>query len=131
MKNSAECRNILIVEDYAESAETFKDLLEILGHQAKYVTSGVKALELIGQEKFDLVFMDINLPDMSGIDLLENLKNNQAEAIANTKFAAVSGYSVRDAQGLKATTLFDFYLEKPVDLASLDKILESLTSVEC
>ncbi len=123
MNSRLDSRNILIVEDYAESAETFKELLEIFGHQVSYVTSGSKALEVMRSERFDLVFMDINLPDISGIDLLHNLRQTVPDAVVNTKFAAVSGYSTQDAQGAKAASVFDFYLEKPVDMGNLDKIL--------
>ena len=123
MSTSSEFKNILIVEDYAESAETFKELLEVLGHQARYVTNGARAMEEMRQQSFDLVFMDINLPDISGIHLLQELKRNLQAPIANTKFVAVSGYSARDEEGAKATALFDYYLEKPIDLASLDTVL--------
>jgi CheY-like chemotaxis protein len=118
-------KDILIVEDNIDAAETFKALLEVLGHRAEYSLDGGSAVALIGQKTFDLIFMDINLPDINGIELLKTVKSNLAGEVLNTKFVAVSGHSAADPAGVKASEQFDFYLEKPINLAMLDKILTS------
>ena len=118
-------KQILIVEDYREAAETFKELLEILGHEVRCALSGAEAEKMISQAEFDLVFMDLNLPDISGIELASRLKQKLGSD-SGTRFAAVSGFSSMDSQGARAQEQFDFYLEKPIDLVSLDRLLASI-----
>jgi CheY-like chemotaxis protein len=118
-------KSILIIEDHIEMAETFKELLELLGHKASYRNDGISAAALLEQENFDVIFVDINLGNESGISWVEKAKANQPEAFLNTTFVAVSGHSAIDPQGKKAIEYFDYYLEKPIDLVNLDKILAS------
>lgn len=125
MHSNIAMKQILIVEDYREAAETFKELLEILGHQVQCAMTGAEAEERIVQGKFDLIFMDLNLPDISGIELVGRLKQKLGDD-SETKFAAVSGFSSSDSQGTRAREQFDFYLEKPIDLVSLDRLLASI-----
>jgi DNA-binding NtrC family response regulator len=118
-------KNILIVEDHIGTAETFKELLELLGHKADYRNDCSSTAALLEQEKFDVIFMDINLGGVSGTDWVRDMKSSQPEIFLNTRLVAVSGHSATDMQAIKAMEQFDCYLEKPVDLVQLDKILAS------
>jgi len=61
---------ILIVDDDAEDGETMKSLLEKNNHQAIVVTDGSAALEALVDDGFALVLIDIQMPTLSGYDLL-------------------------------------------------------------
>ena len=64
----------MIVEDYQAAAETFKELLEMLGHEADYVTQGADVEPALASKRYDVVFMDINLPDIPGLTLVNYLR---------------------------------------------------------
>lgn len=112
---------ILIVEDYPEAGATFKELLELLGHEVEWVMNGKAAMQALGERSFDLVFMDLNLPDMHGMVLLKQLQEMRVGS--TTRFIAVSGHSTKDVAAREAAQVFDQYLEKPIDLAVLNRIL--------
>lgn len=114
-------KNILIVEDYPEAGATFKELLELLGHEVEWVVNGQAAMHKLDDAAFDLVFMDLNLPDMHGMDLLKQVQEKGVRS--TTRFIAVSGHSTKDVAAHEATKVFDHYLEKPIDLAVLNRIL--------
>jgi CheY-like chemotaxis protein len=114
-------KSILIVEDYPEAGATFKELLELLGHEVEWVMNGQSAMQQLEEGAFDLVFMDLNLPDMHGVVLLQQVQEKGLRSAA--RFVAVSGHSVKDVAAREAIKVFDHYLEKPIDLAVLNRIL--------
>ncbi|MFL9610586.1 response regulator [Methylobacillus sp. Pita2] len=115
-------RQALIIEDYQAAAETFKELLEMLGCEANYVMAGAEAPQALSQRDYDVVFMDLNLPDIPGVALVKQLRALAAGRMP--KFVAVSGYAEAEL-GKEASDLFDFYLEKPLDMNNLERILQS------
>lgn len=66
--------NILIVDDEVELAENLADLLEFEGYNIEMSHSGEDALEKVAANKPDIVLLDIQLPGLSGIEVLEKLK---------------------------------------------------------
>ncbi len=121
-------KKILIVDDSAPNADAFKDVLELFGYQAQCVYDWQKVLSLLSAQQFEIIFMDINLKDMSGITLLNSIKSSAPDQHHNTTFVAVSGYSVNDPVGVEASSVFDFYLQKPINLEDLEALLQSIES---
>lgn len=123
-----EIRKILIVDDSVEAADSFKDILELFGYQADCVYDGHQVLNLLLTGQFSIVFMDINLKDMSGITLLKNIKKSASIQQFKIKFIALSGYSVEDPIGVEASHAFDFYIQKPINLETLEILIASIDS---
>lgn len=106
---------IAIVEDNRPLAEGIATAFESDGHSSNVLTSGDQALQLLSVESFDLIILDINLPVMSGLDVLRSLreKNIQTPVLLLT---------ARSSLNDKVTGLdlgADDYLQKPFDLAEL------------
>jgi excisionase family DNA binding protein len=66
--------NILVVDDDETIRSLFKDTLEELGHMVKVSETAPAALELVKEEDFDLVFVDLKMPGMDGAELLHQIK---------------------------------------------------------
>jgi diguanylate cyclase (GGDEF)-like protein/PAS domain S-box-containing protein len=64
---------ILIVDDEPNMAQSIQGLLQVSGLTAKVATDGSAALTLLQEQKFDLVLLDLNMPDMDGTAVLENI----------------------------------------------------------
>lgn len=124
-----EQKKILIVDDNAAVADSFKEILELFGHQVQCVYDWKQVLSLVAIEQFSIIFMDLNLQDMSGITLLKHIKSSALTQCSHTKFIAVSGYSLQDKIGIEASNVFDFYIQKPISLESLETLLASLDSI--
>lgn len=65
---------VLIVDDEEPVRDLFKDLLEREGYAVKSAGSGEEALELINQDNFEVVLLDIKLPGISGLETLKRIK---------------------------------------------------------
>ena len=73
-------KKILVVDDADEILQLFKQLLNQLGYQdITLVLDGKNALTQLNQTRFDLVFLDIELPDMDGTSILDNIQINNPE----------------------------------------------------
>jgi two-component system nitrogen regulation response regulator NtrX len=108
--------NLLIVDDDTNTLASLSRAFRLAGHEATVCDNPVKALEMIKNEKFDLIFSDVVMPQMNGLTLLEEIK---AAGVA-TPVVMMSGQAHIE-MAVKATKLgaLDF-LEKPL---STDKLL--------
>jgi len=111
-----ESSRILVVEDEQTQLRTLAGFFEKKGFSTETASSGEQALELIGKKSFDLVLTDQKMEGISGLELLERVKqeNPETEVIVLTAFG-----DVRSAVQATKEGAYD-YLTKPVDLEALD-----------
>ncbi len=83
--------SVLIVDDEAAIRESLQTLLEMEGYQVETASTAIQGLERIGEREFDLVLLDLALPDRNGIDLLADLRihNPQLSIIMITAYGTV------------------------------------------
>ncbi|MGH7412349.1 MAG: sigma-54-dependent transcriptional regulator [Candidatus Methylomirabilis sp.] len=111
---------ILIVDDERTLARSIKLFLADQGYDAEVAENGDKALELLDRLRPDLVFLDVSLPGMSGIELLKRIKeyDRNIAAIIMTAYGSIEG-------AVEAVKLGAFdYIKKPVDLEELKLLAE-------
>lgn len=103
---------ILVIDDEAGIRSSLRGILEDEGYEVITAADGEDGLELMKRENFDLIFLDIWLPVMNGIEVLEKIKAKEE----NPQVVMISGHgSVESA--VKATKLGAYdYLEKPLSL---------------
>ncbi|MDD2906757.1 MAG: response regulator transcription factor [Sulfurimonas sp.] len=113
---------ILLLEDDLLFAETLSDLLEENGYEVAHAPNGQKALDFVYAQKFDIYLLDINVPLINGVTLLEELRGSDD----NTP--AVFLTSHKDKEMLKKGFLSgaDDYITKPFDS---DELLLRLHSI--
>ncbi|MDB6033152.1 MAG: sensor hybrid histidine kinase, partial [Verrucomicrobiales bacterium] len=71
-------RNLLLVEDDATQQMSLRELIGNGDVHTSVANSGQEALDMINQQTFDCIVVDLGLPDMAGVELLEQIKNNPA-----------------------------------------------------
>lgn len=114
---------ILLIDDERAIRRALKEILEFENCQVEEAESGTQALQQLGQKNFDLIFSDIKMPQMDGIELLEQIKKMGIE----TPVVMISGHgTVETAVGAIKLGAFDF-IEKPLDL---NRILVLLRQVK-
>ena len=69
---------ILVVDDEKDILLLLQEALGACGHEVTGALSGVEALDFLDQEQVDLVILDIRMPDMTGIELLERIRKSHA-----------------------------------------------------
>jgi two-component system cell cycle response regulator DivK len=118
---------ILIVEDNALNIKLFCDLLAAHGHEPEAVTDSRNALEAARTFEPDLVITDIQLPHVSGLELIRLIRND--EKLSGTPIMAVTAYSARgDEERIRAAGA-QAYVSKPISVArfaqTVDELLKS------
>ena len=117
-------KRILIIEDNELNMKLFFDILEYQNYDVEKAFDGEEGLLKIRENTYDLVILDIQLPKMSGFEILDKLKEEKKE-IPN--IILVSAFAM-DADKLKAKEYgIEKYITKPIDINNfLKNVKESL-----
>jgi two-component system, cell cycle response regulator DivK len=108
---------ILIVEDNPVNLELFLDILEMAGYHCFGAMNGKEAILLAQKEIPDLILLDIQLPEMDGFAVMDNLR-----AMATTKHittVALTAYAMKGDREIFINRKFDGYIPKPVSVQEL------------
>jgi two-component system, cell cycle response regulator DivK len=108
---------ILVVEDNEKNMKLFRDVLSATGYRTLEATTGGEAVEMATEHAPDLVLMDIQMPDIDGVEALRRLR-----ADARTSSLRVLAVTAQAMQGDREHFLaagFDGYLSKPVNVQEL------------
>ena len=113
--------NILVIDDSETAREALLGVLEELGHQATLVESGRAALDRLAADTFDLIICDLVMPELDGIDVLNQARAAGVEApfllvTANATLKSVVAALRQGAQD---------YIIKPINLDLLSRRIES------
>ena len=103
--------SILVVEDDPAVSLITRDLFLKEGYAVKTVANGREALQAIGASRFDLVVLDLELPDIDGIDICRSLKKDHPDAKVPVFILTARGSSEDIVKGLEAGA--EDYLPKP------------------
>ena len=114
---------ILLVEDNAVNQKVAKILLSELNCQVDLAENGQTAINLLYNNRYDLVFMDISLPDMSGIEVTNELRRRENNKRHVPVIALTADSTLSDNEKL-LTMGIDDYLIKPYTLEQLDGMLQ-------
>jgi two-component system cell cycle response regulator DivK len=107
---------VLIVEDNELNMKLFSDLLEAHGYRVIQTRDGLSALELARRHKPDLVLMDIQLPEVSGIEVTKWLK--EADDLRHIPGIAVTAFAMKgDEEKIKEGGC-EAYISKPISVLS-------------
>ena len=119
-----ENRKVLIVEDNELNMRLFCDLLEAYGCTTFKCTDGANALGLAKTHMPDLIIMDIQLPEVSGLDITRWLKDDAA--VAHIPVLAVTAFAMRADEARVREAGCEGYLSKPIQIMSFIKTVEGL-----
>lgn len=116
---TAECK-ILVAEDDSVSQLAIRELLQKRGHKVVVVDNGQKVLEELERQEYDIIFMDIQMPVMDGLEATKAIRSSTA-VYANIPIVATTAYAMAgDKERFMAAGMSD-YVTKPVDLEALEK----------
>jgi two-component system, cell cycle response regulator DivK len=108
---------ILVVEDNEKNLKLVRDLLQATGYRALEATTGGQAVELATEHGPDLVLMDIQLPDIDGVDALRRLRAD--ERTASIPVVALTAQAMEGDRERFLAAGFDGYVSKPVSIVAL------------
>jgi DNA-binding response OmpR family regulator len=112
---------ILFVEDHKDTARVLGRILASAGFEVSHADNLAKARELATARRFDLVISDLGLPDGSGLDLMQHLRETQG-----LTGIALSGFGSDDDVAASTAAGFAEHVTKPVDWERLKSAIERL-----
>lgn len=109
-------KKILIVEDNELNLKLFSDLLGAHGYETKQTREGLKAIKIAKKYKPDLIIMDIQLPEVSGLEVTKWIKDDKS--LAKIPVVAVTAFAMKgDEKRIKAGGC-EAYISKPITVSS-------------
>lgn len=121
-------RKVLVVDDINAAAFVLSSLLTKLGHQVETARHAAAALEAVDQQRPDVVFSDIGMPEIDGYELAQRLR--RMPEMERVVLVALTGYGQEKDRQKAVEAGFDYHLVKPVSLEALQDFLASLPPVE-
>ncbi|MGH1418624.1 MAG: response regulator [Hyphomicrobiaceae bacterium] len=109
-------KKVLIVEDNELNMKLFHDLLDVNGFQVIQTRNGLDALQLAREHRPNLILMDIQLPEVSGLEVTKWLKED--EELSDIPVVAVTAFAMKgDEERIRAGGC-EAYISKPISVAS-------------
>lgn len=118
--------DILVVDDWLDTAESLAELIRIWGFEARTAFSGPSALAAARVKPPDVVIMDIGMPQMDGLEAARLLR--QEHDGHPMHLIAVTGHGVESTLNASIDAEFDQHLVKPADPEKIFRILNGLAS---
>jgi two-component system cell cycle response regulator DivK len=119
-------KKILIVEDNELNMKLFRDLLEVHGYTTIETRDGREALELAREHRPDLILMDIQLPEVSGLEVTKWIK--QDEQLKSIPIIAVTAFAMKGDEEKIRTGGCEAYIAKPITVATFLETIEKVLS---
>jgi len=116
-------KSILIVEDNELNMKLFNDLLEANGHRTLRTKSGVEAISIAREQRPDLILMDIQLPEVSGLEVTRWIKKD--EELRSIPVIAITAFAMKGDEEKILQGGCEAYLSKPISVA---KFLETVNA---
>ena len=118
--------SILVVDDDELSRKLMRVLLTRQGHRVEVASNGLEALDAIKSQKFDIVFMDLQMPVMDGMEASRQVREGENEGVHTFIVALTADYFPEDGQKLFEAGM-DNYLSKPFQVEHIQKLLRYIS----
>ncbi|MFW6236407.1 MAG: response regulator, partial [Desulfovibrionales bacterium] len=122
---------ILLAEDNPVNSAYLVRFLRAEGHSVIVAKNGIEALEALGKERFDIVLMDVQMPQMDGVEATRRIRSARPEEI-NTQIPviALTAYAMKGDRETFLQAGMNDYVPKPVDFNQLRSILSKFTATQ-
>jgi two-component system sensor histidine kinase/response regulator len=119
------CSCVLVAEDNPVNQRLAVRLLEKRGHRVEVVVNGREALQALDKERFDLVLMDVQMPEMDGMEAAAAIRRHEKSTGLHTAIIALTANAMKGDREKYLACGMDGYLAKPIRPLELDELLES------
>ena len=120
-------KTVMIVEDEPDAADLFAEMMRLNGYRVIKTYSGTPAISLMTEQKPDVIILDIMMPDISGLDILREMRSQPELASLPVVVVSAKATAADIRSGLDAGATI--YLTKPVSYVDLKKAVDDLMQV--
>lgn len=115
--------NILVVDDNYTNLNVARAILEKYGANVTTALSGKDCLRILKDQDMDMIFLDYMMPEMNGIDTLENIRKMPGSKYASMPVIALTANVVSGAREMFLEAGFDDFMAKPISIDKMEKVL--------
>ena len=115
-------KTVMIIEDEEDAAELFAEMMRVSGYRVVKTSKSAPAIEMMTAEKPDVVLLDIMMPEISGLDILRQMRRDPALANIPVVVVTAKGMPADIKNGMEAGA--STYLTKPVGFLDLKEAVE-------
>jgi PAS domain S-box-containing protein len=119
------CLRVLLAEDNLVNQRLAVRLLEKRGHRVVVASTGLEALEALEKESFDLVLMDVQMPEMDGLEATATIREKEKSSGLHQAVVALTAHAMKGDREKCLAAGMDGYLTKPIRPQELDQLLET------
>jgi two-component system cell cycle response regulator DivK len=119
-------KTVLIVEDNELNMKLFNDLVETRGHRIVQTRSGIEAVDLARKHRPDLILMDIQLPEVSGLEVTKWIKED--DDLKAIPIIAVTAFAMKGDEEKIREGGCEAYIAKPISVANFLQTVERFLS---
>jgi len=119
---------VLLAEDNIVNQKVALRMLERLGYRADLAANGLEALKAVERQAYGIIFMDIQMPEMDGLEATRRLRAAQPEGVNRPWVVALTANAMPEDRESCLAAGMDDYLNKPIELGELDAVLKRVLS---
>jgi signal transduction histidine kinase/CheY-like chemotaxis protein/tetratricopeptide (TPR) repeat protein len=119
-------RRILLAEDGLVNQQVARELLQSRGHRVVVVNNGREAFETVQRESFDLVLMDVQMPEMDGFEATKAIRQREATTGERLRIIAMTAHALKGDRERCLKAGMDAYLSKPIQTKTLYEMVEGV-----
>jgi len=128
---SAPASRILLAEDNVVNQRLVERILEKEGYEVVVVANGLEALEAVKKKTFDLVLMDVQMPEMDGLEATRAIRQSEQATLEHVPIVALTAHAMTGDQHRCLAAGMDSYLSKPIAAAELRATVQNYSKKEC
>jgi len=121
---------VLLAEDNAVNQRLAARLLEKCGHRVSLANNGREAVAAFVQQTFDLVLMDVQMPEMDGFEAAAAIREYERASAIRVPIIALTARAMPGDEERCLRAGMDAYVSKPIDSAVLDRTIERVKAAE-
>ena len=116
-------KRVLVVEDEKINAMVISAMLRKIGHDVHLASNGLQALQKVQQLEFDCIFMDIQMPELDGVETTRAIRTTATNRNSKVPIVALTAHAMKGDRERFISAGMDDYLAKPVEMDSLIEVL--------
>jgi CheY-like chemotaxis protein len=118
--------NLLLAEDNVVNQKLAMRLLEKMGHHVVVAGTGTEAVRLNRDQVFDAILMDVQMPEMDGLDAARAIRTQEKSTGLHVAIIALTAHAIRGDRERCLAAGMDDYISKPIDRQDLVHALERI-----
>jgi CheY-like chemotaxis protein len=122
--NPGQLLRILLAEDNPVNQKLARFAIEKMGHSIVMVNNGIRAVETSASGQFDLILMDLQMPEMDGFEATARIREAERSAGRHTPIVAMTAHAMHGDREQCLRAGMDDYISKPIDLQALARMID-------